>query len=88
MDITKEVIMQDPYEFCEQHLENPVVETEADRLFVAACNRVVSFKVYGDRKPPNEAIIPDAWDYYTDQERQIMQEANHPFWQAIKDITG
>jgi len=87
MEITKENIMQDPYGFCEEYLKNPIVGTESDRLFVEACRRVTSFNVYGDRKPPNEAIIPDAWDYYTDAERQIMQEANHPFWQAVQELT-
>lgn len=87
MEITKENILQDPYGFCEGYLASPQQSTEADNLFLEAAQRVVSFSRYGDRKPPNEAIIPDAWDYYTDAQRQVMKDANHPFWQAVEELT-
>lgn len=88
MQITKEQLLQDPYEACNEYNLDPETATNADNLFYAASRRLVSFKARGDYKPPTEAIIPDVWDFYSDDERQIMQQANHPFYQAWVEITG
>lgn len=87
MHITKEELLQDPYKACEDYNKDPETEHACDKLFCDASNRLASFSIYGNLKPSNEAIILDIWDYYTDEERHIMQEANHPFWQAVQEIT-
>lgn len=88
MHLTKEQILQDPYISCEEYNADPETATEADRLFCQASQRLAAYKVYGEYKPVAEAIILDIWDFFQDHERQIMQEANHPFYQAWAEITA
>lgn len=82
MHITVEQLLADPYEACEMYNEDPETQTAADQLFCQASMRLAGFKIYGDVKPANHVIIVDIWNYYTPEEREIMEEANHPFYQA------
>ena len=88
MHLTKEQILQDPYVSCEEYNADPETATDADRLFCQAATRLASYTAYGEYKPSNQAIICDVWDFFQDHEREIMKEANHPFYQAWAEVTG
>ena len=82
MLVTKEQLLQDPYGTCEAYNTDPQIETEADDLFFQASRRIASLVIYGDIKPAKEVVLLDIWDFYTEQQRQVMANTNHPFYQA------
>ena len=83
MTPTKQQLQQDPYGACEAFLADPDTATEADRLFVKAARRVQAFAGEGSFRPDESIILSDVWDFFTDPEREAMQAANHPMWQAL-----
>lgn len=88
MDINKEQLLDDCYEVCEAFLTQPINESvPTEFLFKQAASRIISFNAYGPNKPSSHQALQDAWDYYTDAQRQVLKDANHPFWQAVEELT-
>lgn len=88
MHITKQQILDNPYQACADYNADPETGTVCDQIFCDLSLKLASYSAYGDRKPPTEAIIADIWDFLTDEKKQIMQDGNHPFYQAWLEVSG
>lgn len=86
--ITKEELLNNPYQSCKDyHWDNDTPEA-SERLFCQAANRIASFALYGSVRPEAHAILLDVWDFFTEEEKSVLKEDNHPYWQAIQELGG
>jgi len=86
--ITAQELINDAYASCQTVLDANNASSPASLLFEQAAERICSFEIYGQNKPDSEVVLLDVWDFFTEQEKSLLEEENHPYWQAVQELSA
>lgn len=92
MELTKQMILDDPYGACVNFRDSLLKNPEpllCDEIYCELANRTGSFGISlmsaQDITLDNNIVICDMWDFLFPNEREIMEQSNHAFYQAWVD---